>query len=350
MRVPHHASRRPAAQARVGWLVEAMIDIHSHVVPDGLPFGLNGDARWPVLQRDAGYGDVVIAGRLFRRVSRDSWDMDSRREAMAAAGVTHQVLSPMPELFSYWAKPSDANRFCTAINEWTADRVHADRVSFSGLGIVPAQDIDLACDALASLKQLGLSGVELGSMVGERPVTDALYRPLFAEAERLGLCVLVHAFHPIHERYVPAGMAANGATFPIESTFAAAAVVVNGLSRGLPDLRLAFSHGGGGTALTAWRLEHLWNTVPQFAETLAESPLTTLRKFFYDSLLYDGDAIRYLVGVLGARAVCVGTDYPFFEMCAGISPLLDAVVEPATRSLVTQDNARRFLAFDPMAE
>jgi len=80
------------------------IVIHTHIVPFDLPYCpvAASATRWPQMQSgaDCRHRNVVIAGKVFRTVSDDCWDVSRRLSAMDATAITTQVLSPMPELLS----------------------------------------------------------------------------------------------------------------------------------------------------------------------------------------------------------------------------------------------------------
>ena len=44
---------------------------------------------------------------------------------------------------------------------------------------------------------------------------------------------------------------------------------------------------------------------------MPESPAELARRFYYDTLLFDRRATRYLIDIMGASQVLVGTDYPY---------------------------------------
>lgn len=324
-----------------------MIDIHSHVVPLELPFGARGDDRWPrVARRGDGTGAVEIAGRVFRVIPSVSWDMAERIAAMDAAGVTVQAISPMPELFSYWAPPGDAAPFCEALNEWIAGQVQRHPQALVGIGVVPLQDLDLACRALGAVKAAGLAGVEIGSNVGGESVGRPRFLPFYEEAARLGLCVFVHSFHPVLAGEVPP-WAVNGVLFPVEAGVAAESLIVNGIVDAVPSARIAVSHGGGTAAFAIPRLEHLWQRDEGLREQLPASPTAQLRRMYFDSMVFSEDALSYLLDVVGHDRVCVGTDYPFFPADAGIDPVRAVHVDEAVRQALVEGNARRYLGLDP---
>ena len=87
------------------------IDLHTHILP----------REWPDLDAKYGYPGFVrlehhqpccarmMKGtHVFREITDATWDATRRIEAMDASGVSMQVLSTVPVMFSYWAKPADA--------------------------------------------------------------------------------------------------------------------------------------------------------------------------------------------------------------------------------------------------
>src|SRR5690242_7439249 len=123
-----------------------IIDVHTHVVPDGLPFGHDG--RFAEFVEHGDTADVLVGGAHFRTVPRASWDVDARVAAMDASGIAMQAISVMPELFSYWAEAEIARNFCRHLNEAVAVMAEAAPDRLVGLGIVPLQDADAAIEML----------------------------------------------------------------------------------------------------------------------------------------------------------------------------------------------------------
>ena len=211
-----HVSRRAgAAVHRRAWLVgegcrvnSRAIDIHTHVVPHDLPpyAGASGESSWPsmVESSQCHHRSVMIDGKVFRSVSHECWDVEQRLIQMDATGIRHQVLSPMPELLSYWMSPSDALALCRYVNDVTAEMVARAPERFSALGAVPLQDPELAARELEALMATGhFSGVEIGTNVDGVVIGDARFEPFFATAERLGAAIFVHPLRPTRSR--PAG-------------------------------------------------------------------------------------------------------------------------------------------------
>ena len=235
-----------------------MIDVHTHVVPPGLPFGSFPGDLWPCVDVDGDRAEVYTGAVHFRSVTSVAWDLERRAEEMAAHGVERQVLSPMPELFCYWADLVSAVAYTREMNGWLAEQVSVGGGRFEGFGIVPLQDPEASASMLADVVASGLRGVQIGSNVDGVPLHDARYAPFFAEAERLGLAVFVHAFHPHGFDTISGGPAASGVTFPNEIGFAASGLVAEGVLHRYPALRVCMSHGAGSLGLCLPRIDRMW--------------------------------------------------------------------------------------------
>ncbi len=324
------------------------IDIHNHVVPATiLPYaGRHGAGRWPQMAAcDARHKNVMIDGKNFRTVSDECWDIARRIEAMDATGIGVQVLSPMPELLSYWFSPEDAVAFGRVVNGTIAEMVARAPKRFAGLGMVPLQDPELAARELEKLMRDGFRGVEIGSNVNGVAIGDPKFEPFFATAERLGAAIFVHALHPASlERIVGPPRLVPFVAFPGETNFAICSLISGGTLERHPKLRIAFSHGGGTFAVVLPRLTQGWAISPVLQETIKVSPRETARRLYYDTLVFEAKTIRFLIEMFGLSQLCVGSDFPFDG--GDKEPLKDVMaieLGAKERELLLADNARRFL-------
>jgi len=188
---------------------------------------------------------------------------------------------------------------------------------FHGFGIVPLQDPEGSASMLAEVAESGLRGVQVGSNVDGVPLHDARYAPFFAEAERLGLAVFVHAFHPHGFDTITGGPAASGVTFPNEIGFAAAGLVAEGVLHRHPALRFCMSHGAGSLGLCLPRMDRMWEFDPGFQERLPVRPSDLARGLFVDLLVFAPYALELVLQILGRDRVVVGSDYPFMPDAPG---------------------------------
>ena len=99
---------------------------------------------------------------------------------------------------------------------------------------------------------------------------------------------------------------------PAETARAISSMIFGGVFQKYPKLRVAFAHGGGSFPFTIGRIEHGFNVRPDLcAIDNAVNPREYLGKFWIDALVHDPKALNYVVDVMGADKVCMGSDYPF---------------------------------------
>ncbi|WP_439590266.1 amidohydrolase family protein [Hydrogenophaga sp.] len=329
------------------------VDIHTHVVPQQFPkyMGRHPDARWPVMApAKPCHQHVMLGGAVYRTVSHQAWDLEVRLADMERMNVERQVLSPMPELLSYWLTGEDGAAMCRFLNETIAAMVQSAPGRFSGLAAVPMQDPQLAIDELHfSIRELGLAGVEIGSNINGTPIGDPLFLPFFQACEKLGAAVFVHPLRPAGlDRIVGKPNYEQVVAFPGEIGLAAISMMTGGTLAAVPGLRIAFSHGGGSLQVQVPRLQKAWEVLPAVREAMAEAPREAAKRMFYDDLLYDATAIAALVRLAGPSQVMVGTDYPFTIMDSEPAQRVESIeLDEAVREALRHTNARRWLGLPP---
>jgi aminocarboxymuconate-semialdehyde decarboxylase len=292
------------------------IDLHTHILPK----------NWPDLHERYGYGGFVqlehhgpgcarmmIDGRSFREIEANCWDPDVRLADCARHAVDVQVLSTVPVMFSYWAKPRDTLDLARLLNDHIAEVVRAHPRRFAGLGTVPLQDTDLAVPELERcVRDLGLSGVQIGTHVNGKNLDDPDLFPMFAAAERLGACVFVHPWDMFAKERMEKYWLRWLVGMPAETCLAICSVIFGGVLERLPRLRIAFAHGGGSFPGTIGRIEHGFHARPDLCAVDTQvGPREHLGRFYVDSLVHDADALRSLMRLLGPERIALGTDYPF---------------------------------------
>lgn len=292
------------------------IDIHTHILPPAWPdwgkkFGYGGFVQ--LEHGDSGCARMMIDGRLFRDITENTWSPDMRLADCDRAGVAVQVLSTVPVMFSYWAKPDDALDLSRFLNDHIAGVVAAFPGRFAGLGSVPLQAPASAIKELERcVQQLGLAGVEIGTHVNEWNLDDPHLFSFFQAAEQLGVAVFVHPWDTLGKERMKKYWLPWLVGMPAETCLAICSMIFGGLFERLPKLRVAFAHGGGSFPGTLGRIAHGFEARPDLCATdNAINPRAYLGKFYLDSLVHDARALRYLIEIAGENAVALGSDYPF---------------------------------------
>ena len=287
----------------------------------------------------------MIGGKRFRAIDSRSWHAGRRLDDMAADGIDVQVVSPMPELLSHWFPAADADALADHVNSAIADLCRRHPQHFIGIGMVPVQDPALAARRLEDVKSLGLRGIEIGTHVNGRPLGDGRMDEFYAAAEEAEMAIIVHPLHPAGvERIGGRPVLGAVAAFPLETALAATSLLTHAVAERFPRLRILLSHGGGALAWILPRLQHAHRVDTSLQELFVRTPDEMARRFFYDTILYDGAALRFLADAVGTRNIVVGSDYPFSIKQDRPSAFAEqALGLPAE---VFTANARRFLHRD----
>jgi len=89
-------------------------------------------------------------------------------------------------------------------------------------------------------------------------------------------------------------------------------MIFGGVFEKLPDLKVAFAHGGGSFPMTIGRIEKGFHCRPDLCQTKSKiSPRSYIGRFYVDSLVHDEETLKFLVNQFGANRVMLGSDYPF---------------------------------------
>ncbi len=329
------------------------IDVHAHVVPEKFPayFGGPMPKLWPstAVAPDAGglcHRHIMIAGKNYRTVSEKCWSTSRRLADLPAMGLSKQVISPMPELFSYWFEPLEAQQLLRFLNEQIAAMAAESNGALIGLGAVPLQDVDLAITELRyAVDVLGMAGVEIGSNVNGAVIGDPRFEPFFEACEALGASVFVHAVKPAGmDRLVGPPPLQQVLAYPTDVGLAAASVITSNLMLRHPKLRIAFSHGGGTLASLLPRLQQGWSVFPALKEQVQASPTEQARKLYFDTLVFDTPTLQHLTAMFGSTQLMLGTDYPFnFHDRTPVARIDAAAFDAATAERLVYKNAEAFL-------
>jgi aminocarboxymuconate-semialdehyde decarboxylase len=326
------------------------IDAHAHViVPEVLRDAAPDEAWRPRVWWEDGAQVVELGGRPIRSAVREFVDADAILAAHAAEGIDHVVLCPWVALLGYDAPGEEGLERCRIQNAGLAglQAAHPERVSV--LGAVPLQDPEVAAGELEALMAVGtFAGVEIAASVNGASLGDDRFAPFWAAAEGSDAVVFIH---PTTRGFVDAAFEDyylwNLVGNPMETTIAAAHMVLAGVLERHPRLRVLLAHGGGALPALRGRIRHGWSALPVARARLGEDPEVSLRRFYYDTVTHDPAVLRDLVAFAGADHVLLGSDYPFDMADARPADTVTAAgLGPDAERAVLGGNAARLLGLE----
>ena len=292
------------------------VDIHTHILPE----------TWPDLHERYGYGGFIrlehyqpcrarmmMDDRFFREIEENSWSPEARMKESDRDQVDVQVLSTVPVMFSYWAKPEHTLDLSMILNDHIAGVVKKYPKRFIGLATLPMQSPRLAIQELERcMTELGMAGIQIGTHINQWNLDAPEVFAVLEAAQDLGAAVFVHPWDMMGKDNMPKYWLPWLVGMPAETSLAISSLVFGGVLERLPKLRIAFAHGGGSFPATIGRIEHGFHVRPDLcAVDNNVNPREYLGKFYLDSLVHDETMLRYLVDLIGEDKVALGSDYPF---------------------------------------
>ncbi|MGW7577885.1 amidohydrolase family protein [Streptomyces sp. NPDC054765] len=300
----------------------ATVDVHAHLWAaevESLVAGRPGHTDHLALEaRRLGAASAEVGTAQLRDRIALLVDVEARLGAMDAAGVGAQVVSVTPTQFHHWiTDPVLAAEVAQATNEAVAGHCVLRPDRLTGLGAVPQQFPELAPAALedAVLRQ-GLRGIEMSSYApgptGRAPLelSDRRYDELWQRAVELEAVVFLHPWGCTLDDRLARWYLSNTVGQPVEHAVALSHVIVGGVLDRFPGLRLLAAHGGGYLPGMLGRADHAWAHRPE-ARTTECRPSSYLPELFFDSLVYEPEALVRLIGLAGPGHVLLGSDHPF---------------------------------------
>ncbi len=292
-----------------------VVDIHTHILPEHIP---NFRERF-------GYGEFIrlehhkpccarmmMDDEFFREVEDNCWSAETRMKECDHHHVNVQVLSTVPVMFSYWAEPKDTLDLSIFLNDHIAGIVEKYPKRFVGLGTLPMQDSELAIKELERCKEIGMRGIQIGSHINNWNLDQPEVIDVFTAMEALDMALFVHPWWWMAKEKMPKYWLSWLVGMPAETSLAICSMIFGGVFARLPNLRVAFAHGGGAFPATIGRIEHGFSVRPDLvARDNDVNPREYLGKFYLDSLVHDKKMLDYIIDLIGDDKVAMGTDYPF---------------------------------------
>jgi aminocarboxymuconate-semialdehyde decarboxylase len=273
---------------------------------------------------------VELGGKSIRAAVREFVDLEKILEEQYRAGVDKVVLCPWVNLVG-----RETSRQNEALAAMVGERVAAlGTVDLSG----PDELVELMGDGR-------LSGVEVAASLEGDYLGHDHFADFWAAAEETRALVFVHpttrgfGIEALDDYYLW-----NTVGNPLETAVTAAHLVMAGVLERHPDLRILLAHAGGAVQALRGRLRHSHTFQPDARSRLTESPVDSIRRFYFDTVAHDETLLRATIDFAGVDRVLLGSDYPFdMGLERPAEPVRALGLDPADEALVLGGNALRLL-------
>jgi aminocarboxymuconate-semialdehyde decarboxylase len=245
----------------------------------------------------------------------------------------------------YWASPNLSRKLSEAFNDACveAHQAHPDR--FVGLAILPVQEPDLAIKELDRVAKLpGIRGIYMATRILDRELSDPSFFPVYERIEDLGLTIFLHPVTVVDPKRLTKFYLTNFIGNPTESAIAASHLIFGGVLDRFSRLTFCLPHAGGTFPYLIGRITHGWGVRPE-CKHLKTPPVDYLRRFYYDTITHMGPTLDYLIKLVGADRVVLGSDFCFdmsYQQPVKVVTNLPGLSE-GDKALILGGNAKRLL-------
>lgn len=287
------------------------LDLHTHYYPPiyfdqirELPSEFSFD------KSPSGQTIIKYRGARFFGVTPAMTDVTQRIADMDRVGIDVEVVSlSTPNVF--FTDAEHQPEIARIVNDAYAELIAQHPSRFKAFASIPMDNPDAALSELdRAINQLNLNGVILLSNIGGRPLTAPEYRPFFAEANRLKLCILLHPMLPANTEPFREYVLGPIVGFMFDTTLAIARMCFDGMLREFPDIRWVAAHLGGAVPYLMERMDNGWRDFPECREKIDELPSVYLARLYYDTVNFNPHMLKMVRDMIGADNMVMGSDYP----------------------------------------
>jgi aminocarboxymuconate-semialdehyde decarboxylase len=287
------------------------LDLHTHYYPEvyfdkirELPSEFSFD------KSPSGQTIIKYRGARFFGVTPPMTNVAQRLEDMDRVGIDVEVISlSTPNVF--FTDAQHQPEIARMVNDAYAELVAQHPTRFKGFASIPMGAPDAALAELhRAIGELKLNGVILLSNIGGKPLTSPEYRPFFAEANRMKLCILLHPMLPANTEPFREYVLGPIVGFMFDTTLTVARMCFDGMLREFPDIRWIAGHLGGAVPYLMERMDNGWRDFPECRAKIDELPSVYLKRLYYDTVNFNPHMLNMVREMIGADHMVMGSDYP----------------------------------------
>ena len=320
-----------------------IIDCHAHFVPPSLLDAIREDKdAFPSVHMTEQGGFAFAGGKPTRPVAKPLTDLSARLNWMDAQGIDAQVVGGWLDMFGYELPAEEGERWARLTNAHLAEAARSEQ-RLVPLATVPLQD---GARAAAVLRDAHAAGFP-GAMIGTQPkgaggvLDDPTLVPFWQAAHDLGSVIFIHpVFESGDDRVHEYGLA-NAIGRITDTLIAVSRLISAGHVTRFSGAKIVIGIGGAALPFVLGRLRRNH----ELAKDTVADPDAALAHLYYDTVVQDVRALRFLAEIVGADRIMMGSDMPFPIGDPAPRVIVDAArFSAAERASITGGLAARLLA------
>lgn len=322
-----------------------VVDFHNHYYPPAYLDALRTKGSHVTVGVDAAGNPLLYYPGDYNIVVAGHRDIAYRQSVLDELGVDRQVVT-LTTPGTHVETPARAADLAALVNDAFAEVAASRSRHFSALATLPLNDPAASARELErAMKTLGLPGAMLFSNVNGVPLPDSRFWPLFETASDLGAVLFIHPNHPVSVEAMNEFWLMPLVGFLLDTTLAAAHLVFAGIPERFPGIRWVLGHLGGAIPYLAERLDRGFHAFRECRQHIDRPPSEHLKRFYYDTVNFDPDALKLAVAFAGADHILAGSDYP--HQIGSIPMMLSSLraldIDDEARARILGGNATRLL-------
>jgi aminocarboxymuconate-semialdehyde decarboxylase len=322
-----------------------IIDFHNHYYPPEYVRALQtSESAVRVTYDDEGNPCVHYPGD-YNILVPGHRDIDYREQVLIEHGVDTQVLTfTTPGV--HVEPPVTAARLARQVNDAFARVVREKKGRFTSLATLPLNDPAESVKELErAMRDLGMPGAMVFSNVNHVALADAVYEPLWKKADELGAVIYIHPTDPAGVEAMLEYWLMPLVGFLMDTTLAAAKLVFSGVVARYPRIRWVLTHMGGATPYLAERYDRGYRAFKECRQHIDRPPSEYLKTFYYDTVNFNPDAVKFAISFAGVDRILAGSDYP--HQIGSIPLMLETIeklgLDEASKKKILGGNAAALL-------
>ena len=320
-----------------------IIDTHAHIVPGSLIEALRSERRMfpSVRLHDGAMPRMEFAGGgPGRPIQPRLWDLAQRRDWLDQAHVDRQLVGGWTDVYGYDLPGAEGADWARLYNEHML-RDAAGLTRLTALATVPLQDGVLAARVLEEALDSGFKG----AMIATQPkgvagnLDDPSLDPFWEVASARQAAIFLHPHYICGDERLADYDLVNAVGRIADTTIAVARLLFSGHLTRFPGVSLVLSHAGGALPYALGRLKRNYAIHTDYAD-----PVEGFRRLYFDTVMFEPRALRFLCDTVGAVKVMLGSDYPFSIGDPDPARLVDEtpLTEAERRAMLGETAARIF--------